>query len=373
MRALLLILTFIGVSCATTKPEPDPGPVEDPFAKVESNFNVNDWIAPADIPGKYSEFEGAFRFICNVSHLQWDDPIVYPGQLGGSPHVHQFFGNTLADGKSTYKSLRSAGDSSCQGGPLNRSSYWTPVVIRGDGKAVIPANIGIYYKGEMMKSTRQNNFAITDHLPRGLRFVWGWNMKSPDLPKSHEWLCYKADGSANTAGYGTIAEMLNDPVKCLKGDMVMVRSASPPCWDGRLDSDNHRDHMAYGSYGSWGYYKCPETHTKRLTQFTILVSYIVDDPEELKGWYLSSDRMAGMPTQPAGWSFHADWFGAWDDGVKETWEEFCIEQRGNCSGFILGNGTYGKYPKTFTFDQQPRLVDPPKRGDRFNVLNPLEP
>lgn len=35
-----------------------------------------------------SDVVGAFRFICQPGQLNCHDPILYPGQVGGSPHVH---------------------------------------------------------------------------------------------------------------------------------------------------------------------------------------------------------------------------------------------------------------------------------------------
>ena len=64
---------------------------------------------------------GAFRFICTAGPLNYDDAIVYPGQIGGSPHLHQNYGNTLINGKSTHENLLVAGDSTCSNA-LNRSA-----------------------------------------------------------------------------------------------------------------------------------------------------------------------------------------------------------------------------------------------------------
>src|SRR5690348_12510654 len=47
--------------------------------------------ATADF-GAASEI-GAFRTMCNPSHMAFNDPIVYPGQPNRS-HLHTFFGNT---------------------------------------------------------------------------------------------------------------------------------------------------------------------------------------------------------------------------------------------------------------------------------------
>ena len=53
------------------------------LADVPSNFDVNSelvaaWGTGAIPPSALPDVVGAFRFICNASHLSYDDPIVYP-------------------------------------------------------------------------------------------------------------------------------------------------------------------------------------------------------------------------------------------------------------------------------------------------------
>ncbi|RYF04348.1 MAG: DUF1996 domain-containing protein, partial [Oxalobacteraceae bacterium] len=130
------------------------GAAQDNTASVElpaiaSNFDVNQYLVPSwgrgDIPASGApDVVGAFRFICNPGQLLADDPIVYPGQPGRS-HLHQFFGNTAANANSSYASLRTSGESTCNN-MLNRSAYWIPAMMNGRGKVVRPDYISIYYK-----------------------------------------------------------------------------------------------------------------------------------------------------------------------------------------------------------------------------------
>ena len=81
---------------------------------------------------------GAFRTVCDFSHMAFDDPIVYPGQPGRS-HLHAFFGNTGTDGNSTAESIAGSGNSTCRGGTVNRTAYWAPAIIdTRDGTPVKP-------------------------------------------------------------------------------------------------------------------------------------------------------------------------------------------------------------------------------------------
>jgi hypothetical protein len=61
-----------------------------------------------------------------------------------------------------------------------------------------------------------------------------------------------------------------------------------------------------------------------------------------------------------GKSAHADWFGAWDDKVIQTWQDNCIDKLLNCSAGDLGNATMLK-PATHpsTLSTAPLIVDPP--------------
>jgi len=68
-----------------------------------------------------------FQANCSVSHTRPDDPIVYPGQPGGS-HNHTFMGNTTTDAYSTTASL-SAGNTKCKA-PGDKSGYWMPTLSR---------------------------------------------------------------------------------------------------------------------------------------------------------------------------------------------------------------------------------------------------
>src|SRR5262249_32329672 len=130
-----------------TFPGPDPAiaPSPDGLPEIASNFDRAKEIEAAGPVGTANDVVGAFRFICQPAQLNWDDPIVFPGQPGASPHLHQWFGNTMGNAMSTYASLRTSGQSTCMG-PLNRSAYWMPAMLNGRGQVIRPDYIFIYYK-----------------------------------------------------------------------------------------------------------------------------------------------------------------------------------------------------------------------------------
>jgi hypothetical protein len=348
-------------------PPPVTAPITAEPASVASNFDVNSELVPswgtgAIPPTDPANGVGAFRFICNASHLAYDDPIVYPGQAGKS-HLHQFFGNTEANANSTYESLRKSGNSTCNS-PLNRSAYWMPAMLDGVGHVIRPDFISIYYKRRPQmdpkcKAGNPQAEGTCVNLPRGLRFVFGYNMLNANSAPTGA-AYFNCDGpTAVPDHYATITEAAkNCPVGNKLGAVIMA----PSCWDGRnLDSADHRSHVAYAGYGTWGYLKCPDTHPYVIPQFQLGAWFTVD--ANLGTWRLSSDDMTamGMGMKTPGSTFHADWFGGWDDNVMKTWHDNCIDKLQSCTGGDLGNGKQLKMFSAFAWEAAPRLVPVPAR------------
>jgi hypothetical protein len=336
---------------------------------IPSNFDIDTGLQPAwgsgDIPADASpDTVGAFRFICGPSHLGWDDPIVAPGKPGAS-HLHQFFGNDLTDAHSTYESLRTSGDGSC-GAPVNRSAYWMPAMMTSTGKVVVPDHVSIYYKRlpKTSPDCQKTGIACVP-IPRGLRYVFGYNFTTGE-PNGH----FNCQGP--TAVSGTFPDIITAAQGCGLGNQLGAVLSAPSCWDGaRLDSTDHRSHVAHGSYGDWGYYKCPDTHPFIIPTFTLGAWYTVDDdldhsgtytPNVTKTWYLASDHMG--KTMVPGETLHSDWFGAWDDEVLKMWTDGCIDSHLNCSGGDLGNGLQivgAQQPYPNSWISTPHQVDPPEK------------
>jgi len=334
----------------------------------ESNFKTDNLLVPAWGTGAIPQsgapdVVGAFRFICMPGQVLKDDPIVFPGQPGRS-HAHQFFGNTRADAFSDYGKLRSSGDSTCNN-KLNRSAYWVPAMLNGKGKVVRPDYVSIYYKRLPDSSPAcQIEGKACVEMPRGLRFVFGYDMASG---KSDNNFYFNCDGPTATPGH--YPDLVTAARVCPVGNRIGVVIQAPSCWNGReLNPKNHRSHMAFPSYGWDGILKCPATHPYIVPTFTLGAWYTVDEDLDTSGdwsegkstWTLASDSMPGMATQRPGTTFHADWIGAWDDKVLQMWTDNCINKLLNCSGGDLGNGLQLKMRDDFTWNATPRLVDMPK-------------
>lgn len=323
------------VAVVTPTPSPSPSPSPTPtsspstgsgdvqLAKVASGLNVKEWLTEASIPDTAApDVVGAFRFLCAPSHLSYDDPIVHPGKPGAA-HLHQFFGNVSADANSTYESLRQSGESTCTN-VLNRSAYWMPALLDGQGSAIVPNYVAVYYK---RRPATDNWFAENGNeptmLPRGLRYVFG------DTDKSVKFKCVEGWNPV------TVSESMPTALaQCGAGQKMMVTIESPDCWDGKnLDSADHRSHVA-SEVRDGGRTYCPSSHPYTLATFTMTIEWSIKDGDLPSLWRFSSDMGDAVP----GSTFHADWFGAWEDEVLEMWHNGCIDDLLNCSDGDLGVG-----------------------------------
>jgi hypothetical protein len=242
------------------------------------------------------------------------DPIVYPNQANKG-HLHLFFGNVGINPNSTNESLRTTGNSTCNGGIMNRSSYWVPAIIdTATNKVVEPRNMLTYYKD-----------AYAAPMPRGLRIIAGNSMFNSTIPSSdnmHTWFeCNELYASRQF-----------DLVNCGKGGMVTMRVNFPECWNGvDLDSADHRSHMAYRKAGS-----CPSTHPVQVPTLS-LITYFPVTTEGTSTWRLSSDMYATSGYN-AGRSAHADFMMGWDEVLHNTLVQKCINTNMDCHAHLLGDG-----------------------------------
>lgn len=281
-----------------------------PFQGVNIAANVTNQIKIDPDGGQ----DGSVRVVCHASHFSFDDPIVFPGETGAA-HLHMFFGNTLTDANSTYESLASSGEGTCQGGPLNRSAYWIPTLHDGDGLVRVPQYSLIYYKSGPLHGQDIQEF------PEGLRMVAG-NARATNVSENDtkfSWYC----GSPVTQGRSNSGDLIPN---CQPGQFVSLQLDFPNCWDGRnLDSEDHISHMAY-SVGR----ACPASHPVPVPQITYNMHWNNSDTNT-GDWYLSSDHQ-GDQNLPGGTTTHADWFGAWHPEILETFVNECNNANHDCKG-----------------------------------------
>ena len=316
-------------------------------------FAVGDGLLPAwgkgTIPGRYHENTGAFRFVCaGDGKLAHDDPLVYPGEPGRS-HLHLVWGSVRFDAYTTTADLAAEPESNCNAGTaaLNRSSYWMPALqfIAGPdaGKVIRPDLISNYYKRHRSASPQctagsGKTMGQCVVLPDELRIVAGWDMRKPErLAKHMSWYC----GSGNGTHYSNLDDLF---AQGCTGNLV-ANVVLPNCWDGKhLDAPDNRAHMAYPSYGSWGYARCPASHPFVIptTEYKAIWAVRGDMiTRNAQGRVRSNVQLSSDPMRPngkPGETLHADYIEKWDRRAKAMWHEHCIDGGLDCSGGDLGNG-----------------------------------
>lgn len=243
-----------------------------------------------------------FQANCTPTRTLSDDPIVFPGQPGVS-HSHTFMGNSTTDANSTLTSLLAASSTSCTV-PQDKSAYWFPTLLR-DGNQVVSTSLQtIYYKSGILDYQKVQPF------PQGLKFVVGSPMATQDQFRT-------APGAVEGFECGNSSFNWDFPtINCPAGSQLNVRYQAPSCWNGHdLNSADHKTHMAYPVNG-----QCPPDHPVPVPMIEVKLSWPVDG--NLSNVAFSSGR---------GYSFHYDFFNAWDAPVLKALVEHCINGGLQCN------------------------------------------
>lgn len=240
-----------------------------------------------------------FQANCAVSRTPLaDDPIVFFNQPGAT-HMHTFLGNTTTFAGTTLASLQ-AGSTTCKA-PADRSAYWMPTMYNGT-QTILPAGPQvIYYKTGVLDYTSVRPF------PPGLRFVVGDSHALPDefLAASVEgWEC---GNSSHNADFPSCAEV--------PGSQLNVRYQAPSCWDGlHLDSPDHKSHMTYPVAG-----RCTASYPVAVPMLEFKMAFPAGSDTSLVR--LSSGR---------GYSFHYDFYNAWEPPTLKALVDQCIVHGYQC-------------------------------------------
>jgi hypothetical protein len=265
-----------------------------------------------------SDGVGAFRLSCRPSHMNFDDPLVFPGELGRAHH-HTYFGNDGVDAYTNLSNLRSGTGSTCNGGNANMSAYWVPSMIdTRSGSPLTPHSVQVYYKSGYNSIPRES----IQRFPEGLKLLAGNPMSTSRTDNTHYDFRCEYEGTAGPEMRGPTIPA------CPVGSYVWAELDFPNCWNGRdLDSPDHKAHMAYSGGG-----KCPSSHPVPLTQISFNVLWQVRASDDPSKWKLSSDQGAG------GYSMHGDWINGWDPAIEEVWLNRCVRAGVDCNSNQLGDG-----------------------------------
>lgn len=263
---------------------------------------------------------GDFRVRCDYSHMAKDDPIVKPGLLGAS-HLHTFFGNKLTDANSTTASLIASGNSTCDGGIMNRSAYWIPSVIdTRTGTPIAPTGGNFYYKTEDAANIKAPPF--------GLRMIAG-DMKASSAQPDNKLVWWCGDKNDNN-----VSGLLSYIPTCAAGSHLMAIIRFPNFWDGvSLDSVDHKSHVSYVH---------DSAHPVEIPDITFNIRYDILATDDTSKWRLASDMYS--TTIPGGYSLHGDYMFGWTVDVKsglnfsEIFTNNCLAAHLNCGNSLLGDG-----------------------------------
>jgi hypothetical protein len=222
---------------------------------------------------------GYFAFGCGFSHRNQDDPIVFPG-LRGRSHDHTYFGNRSTNAFSTPASLRAAGTTTCRL-RSDTAAYWAPTLF-SQGRAVEPRGVVVYYVRRTVEPVRA--------FPAGLKMIAGSAAaRAAQGSQVTSWSCGRRSTVSTTIP------------TCARGSL-RLQVNFPNCWDGsRLDSPDHKVHMAYSTDGV-----CPASHPVETPALTIVIHYGIAGGGGLE--LASGGQFSG----------HADFVNAWNQATLQA-------------------------------------------------------
>jgi hypothetical protein len=213
----------------------------------------------------------SFAVRCDFSYRSLDDPIVHFGEPGAA-HSHDFLGNTTTNAYSTYQTMTTGIDPHDPPPPpspplttcsrlQDTAAYWHPTVS-WDGEVLDSNRVVFYYRAGGKDHKKVKPF------PAGLKII-------ADAEKRVTWRCGQTDNGGGSQ---------NPPSRCGGPDPQLgVRVIFPDCinvarnGDPRLDSDNHRSHMAY-SRRIDGKVLCPRSYPRSAPVLTINATFPIPPP-----------------------------------------------------------------------------------------------
>jgi hypothetical protein len=328
-------------------------------------------LVPTETFNGHGCTEPKFRTHAIDNFAAYDDAARNYG-LPGSSHCHTFFGAiTKAPAFATYQTLRSKAVSSAAGGRNNLTLYWRPCMETTDHPGyVIKTDFNIIYYNTLDATNRLRIVRI----PRGLRYIGGFNMDDPDdsLVKREIALANAQPGTAGryvyrsngNVGYhcvltndfspylsmGGVDAFASKPGGTCSSGAIQMTVGFPECWDGKNlwypGAYKHLRQVIIDNLAPGDKLVCPNGWY-RLPQLQIVFQFTANGAADYTKWSLSSDPMAqtklnSLPACTAdysnapchegatartigkGESFHTDWIGGWKDSVMVQWQANCL-------------------------------------------------
>lgn len=106
----------------------------------------------------------------------------------------------------------------------------------------------------------------------------------------------------------------------------------PSCWNGALDSADHRSHVAFPSLVHTG--SCPITHQQHLPTLLYEIAWNTMDFLDTPGTFVLANG------DPTGNGYHGDFISGWDSTVLQNAGNVCTDPDGvidNCDVFTMSS------------------------------------
>jgi hypothetical protein len=260
--------------------------------------------------------EASWNVTCNSVRWATDDPIVFPGQPGKS-HMHTFYGNTTTNANTTTQSLLNSGPSDCQREfqDADHSAYWIPALYRKHANGTLEElkatpkdfSMTIYYR----RAGGTEGEKVTA-IPQGLRMLAG-------DPKATTPQKYVSIRCQNTKDGSIQNKSSQEFPTCASTEHLLGDLKFPNCWDGKnLDSADHRSHMTYSSGKT---HACPASHPVKIPQLTF----------EPRWKAINGPGSSFMFSSGGPYTFHGDFFAAWDPKVQAALVNQCPNAGVKCN------------------------------------------
>jgi hypothetical protein len=265
------------------------------------------------------------------------DPIINPDAVSG--HEHIVFGGNAFNATMTYADTQAATCSSCRV-KGDMSNYWVPslwYVSQNGTYSPVPKSDGalVYY----LQRTDPDDPKADEGLqafPEGFGMVAGAAKRTT----------YNASSLEDTAvrfnclgGGGPTPEIPDHP--CPNGLRAEINF--PSCWNGELDSDDHKSHVAYPSRMDSG--RCPDSHPHRFITLFYETMWSTQ-PFMDDGLWWDGPNGDGHPFvlsngDTLGYSYHGDFYMGWDRDLLQTAIDTCTNDSGrveDCPAFEFYDG-----------------------------------
>ncbi|KAI9813477.1 MAG: hypothetical protein M1827_004153 [Pycnora praestabilis] len=256
------------------------------------------------------------------------DPIIDPGVPSG--HVHLIAGGNGFGFNMDYAQTQQSSCTSCQI-TKDLSNYWVPSLYYAaeNGSFISVESSGgptVYYE----QRGGPNNDPLLA-FPEDFRMVAGdpfaRSFTGNETAQAISYVCldYSGGGPPQSNNFPTV----NCP------DGLRAQVYFPSCWNGSLDSADHKSHMAY-PIGAVDSGSCPPSHPKHLISIFYEVIWNVDAFKD--EWYGSGQPFVWSTGDPTGYGYHGDFVNGWDVPTLQQAVNQCTSDSGNledCPVFTL--------------------------------------